>query len=63
MSAKQEKKIRKLYNQNLNRVAKRDFDLYNQIIIGRLKLYQWLTLVLAVVLVVLVVVMGVMVCR
>lgn len=63
MSAKQEKKIRKLYNKNLNRVAKRDFDLYNQIIVGRLKLYQWLTLVLAVVLVVLVVVMGVVVCR
>lgn len=48
MSNRQQKKIRKIYNEQLNAVAKKDFDLYNQIIIGRLKLYQWLTLVMGV---------------
>ena len=48
MSNRQQKKIRKIYNEQLNSVAKRDFDLYNQIIIGKLKLYQWLTLVMGV---------------
>lgn len=62
MSARQEKKIRKLYNQQLNSVAKRDFDLYNQLIIGRLKLYQWLTIVFSVVILVLLLVLVGMVC-
>ena len=56
MSARQEKKIRKIYNQQLNGIAKRDFDLYHQLIVGRLKLYQWVSLTLSVVVVVLVVV-------
>ena len=38
MSNRQQKKIRKIYNEQLNAVAKKDFDLYNQIIIGRMKL-------------------------
>lgn len=62
MSARQEKKFRRLYNQQLNSVAKKDFDLYNQIIIGRLKLYQWLTIVFAVVILVLLLVLVGMVC-
>ena len=56
MSNRQQKKIRKIYNEQLNAVAKRDFDLYNQIIIGKLKLYQWLALVMGVCAVVLAVV-------
>ena len=56
MSNRQQKKIRKIYNEQLNSVAKRDFDLYNQIIIGKLKLYQWLTLVMGVCAVVLAIV-------
>ena len=61
MSNRQQKKIRKIYNEQLNSVAKRDFDLYNQIIIGKLKLYQWLAMVFSICTVVLAVVIVVVV--
>lgn len=61
MSNRQQKKIRKIYNEQLNAVAKKDFDLYNRVIVGKMRLYQWLALVMGVCAVVLAVIIVVLV--